>query len=230
MKKLIIMAAILATGQSNGMDAESILKKADEIRNPSNTYRMEVTVESTDGSHNRFEIAIGGKDKSLIKTLEPRRDVGKNFLMLEENMWAYVPNINRSLQVSLNQKISGQASNGDISRMRWHGDYDVTLEGEDKDHWQLLLVAKRNGLTYDKIRAWIKKKNFRPAKADYMTKTGRKIKHIEFVKFKKLAGGLRPSKMVITDATDSSKSSILRIRKMKKTAIPGSYFVTENLK
>ncbi len=130
MKYRIIIMTFLFASNVFAIDADTILMKADEIRNPSHTYRMEVSVQSSDGSHNRFEISIGGKDRSLIKTLKPRRDVGKNFLMIEENMWAYVPNINRSLRVSLNQKISGQASNGDISRMRWHGDYNATLEKE----------------------------------------------------------------------------------------------------
>lgn len=230
MKILLTLVSLLVSWQSYAIDPDSILLKADEIRNPSNTYRMQVSVSSSDGSRNEFEISIGGKDKSLIKTLNPRRDVGKNFLMLQENMWAYVPNINRSLRVSLNQKISGQASNGDISRMRWYGDYEASLEKDLDGSWQLLLVAKKKGLTYDKIRAWIEKETYRPIKADYMTKTGRRIKHIDFVEFKKLAGGLRPSKMIITDATDSSKSSVLTIDKMWKTTIPSSYFVTENLK
>ena len=230
MKLFISLACLLLTSSLYGVDAASILQKADEIRNPTGTFRMEVTVDNSDGSHNRFEINIGGKNKSLIKTLKPRRDVGKNFLMIDENMWAFVPNINRSLRVSLNQKISGQASNGDISRMRWHGDYSAILEGENKKSWQLLLTASKKGLTYDKIRVWVAKKSFRPIKADLMTKNGRKIKDIVFKKFKKIAGGTRPVKMIITDATDSSKSTVLRIKKMTELKIPDSFFVTENLK
>lgn len=230
MKIFLATLGLLTSTSLFSQSASKILKNADEIRNPSSTYRMEVTVDSSDGSHNRFEINIGGKNRSLIKTLKPKRDVGKNFLMIDENMWAFVPNINRSLRVSLNQKISGQASNGDISRMRWHGDYDVKIEKQDAKSWQLILTANKKGLTYDKIRAWIAKKTFRPIKAEFMTKAGRKIKNIEFKKFKKIAGGTRPVEMLITDATDSSKSSILRIKKMKKAKIPETFFTTENLK
>ena len=69
--------------------------------------------------------------------------------------------------------------------MRWSGDYSAKIEKETPKAWQLMLEANKKGLTYDKIRAWIAKKNYRPIKAEYMTKTGRKIKYIEFQKFKK---------------------------------------------
>lgn len=210
--------------------AEQILTRADEIRNPSVSYRMQVTVDSTDDGHNAYEIMIGGKDHSIIKTLKPEREVGKNFLMVQENMWAYIPNIGRSVRVSLNQKLSGQASNGDISRMRWQGDYKSRIESENSSSWVLFLEANKKGLTYEKIRVWISKANFRPVKAEYLTATEKVLKYVNFSGYRQIAGAIRPTEITIVNAHDKSKKSVLRIQKMWKMDIPESYFAENNLR
>jgi outer membrane lipoprotein-sorting protein len=210
--------------------AQEILKKADEIRNPSKTYGMEVTVDSTDDEHFRFHISIGGKARSLIKTLKPKREVGKNYLMIDETMWAFIPNIGRSVRVSLNQKISGQASNGDISRMRWYGDYKPEIVAQNKKAWVLHLKALKKGLTYEQIKVWIDKQNYRPVKAEYLTGSGKPLKYVTFTGFQQIAGAVRPTKILIRNAHDKSKQSTLRIRKMWKTDIPSSHFTQNNLR
>lgn len=145
---------------------ESILQKADEVRNPSASFKMEVEVKNPGGDDTSvFEVALKGKEKTMIKTLEPSRDKGRNMLMLNEDMWAYIPNLKRSVRISLNQKLTGQAANGDISRMRWAGDYDAKIESQDATKWVLFLTATKKGLTYDKIRATVDKKSFHPLKA-----------------------------------------------------------------
>lgn len=211
------------------LSAEQILEKADEIRNPSSTYKMEVSVESTNDPTFKFEINIGGKESSLIRTLEPSREVGKNYLMLNENMWAYIPNIKRAIRVTLNQKLTGQAANGDISRMRWYGDYDGKIESENADQWVLFLTAKRTGLTYDKIRVAIDKKNFRPMHGEYLTTQGKVLKKIQFVEYAAMAGAIRPIKMVLTNAQKEGEQSTLRILKMADSTFPANFFTEGNL-
>lgn len=222
-------SALPKSSTEGPLSAASILEKADEIRNPSSTYQMEVAVESTSESTFRFEINIGGKDASLIRTLEPSREVGKNYLMLGENMWAYIPNIKRSIRVTLNQKLTGQASNGDISRMRWYGDYDAKIESENSGEWVLFLTAKKSGLTYDKIRVAIDKKNFRPVHGEYLTTQGKVLKKIDFVEYAAMAGAIRPIRMVLTNAQKEGDQSTLRILKMAESSYPANFFTEGNL-
>jgi len=235
MKMIYIFAAVLTFALHGSsleaqISADQVLMRADEIRNPSVSYRMQVTVDSSDDGHSGFEILIGGKDRSIIRTQKPEREVGKNFLMVEENMWAFIPNISRSVRVSLNQKISGQASNGDISRMRWHGDYAAKIESENNQAWALFLTANKRGLTYDKIRVWIAKENFRPIKAEYLSATGKVLKYVDFGGYKQIAGAIRPTEISIVNAHDRSKTSVLRIQQMVKTDIPQSFFTENNLR
>ncbi len=230
MKTWILFIGLLSS--TTGVAAENaaeILKKADEIRSPSNSYRMEVTVDSTDDSHFRFEISIGGKDASIIRTLEPKRENGKNYLMLNEDMWAFIPNIKRSVRVTLNQKLTGQAANGDISRMRWFGDYDAKLESETPEEFVLFLSAKRRGLTYDKIRVWISKKTYAPVRGEYLTQQEKVLKFVTFTEYKPMAGALRPTRIVIENAAKKGEKSTLQIQLMEEKKFPESFFSQNSL-
>ena len=213
-----------------GQSADEILRKADEIRAPSQSYLMEVSVDSNDAAPFRFSISIGGKDSSVIRTLAPSREVGKNYLMVAEDMWAYIPNIRRAIRVTLNQKLTGQAANGDISRMRWYGDYNAEIEKEDTKSWTLMLTAKKQGLTYDKIRVRIDKNTFRPIDGSYLTKQGRSLKHVSFDDYKQIAGAVRPTKIMIRSADNKNHFSILRILKMKQATFPSSLFTQTSLR
>jgi len=209
---------------------ETILKKADEVRNPGDSFRMKVQVETEGQDTALFSVATKGKDKTQIRTLKPKRDRGRNLLMLEENMWVYIPNLKRSVRISLNQKLSGQAANGDISRMRWAGDYKATVESENKKQWVLLLEATKKGLTYEKIRATIQKGNFRPLSAEYLTKNGKMLKKATFKGYREIAGGVRPTVIEIQDVTRTSDKSVIKILELKEAKLKDSLFHQNNLK
>jgi outer membrane lipoprotein-sorting protein len=219
-------------GVAANLHPDEILRKADEIRNPSESYLMEVELNNGIQGDNRsvFEVAIQGNHKTLIKTLEPLRDRGRNMLMLDENMWAFIPNLNRSVRVSLSQKLTGQAANGDISRMRWSGDYQPQIETDTPQDWVLFLSSVKKGLTYEKLRVWIDKKTYFPKKAQYLTLDGKILKNVSYEEPKELAGKLRPSIMKIQDAIRPDEVSIIHVNKMQVKTFPASLMNQNSLR
>lgn len=211
------------------LSAADILQRCDEVRNPAESYEMTVEVLNHDGTSSRFQVYTKGNDTTLIKTIAPKRDVGRDLLMVGENMWAYVPNLKRSVRVSLSQKLSGQAANGDIARMRWADDYEADLLASSEDHWELALKAKKKGLTYDRLKVWIKRKNFHPIKAHYLALSGKLLKSSEFKEFKPIAGRVRPTKMVIEDAHAKQRTSTIIIEHMEKSDFPALWFKPDQL-
>jgi outer membrane lipoprotein-sorting protein len=209
---------------------DEILRRADSVRNPGETYLMKVEVTSKDSDKAVFEVSLDGNSKTFIKTLEPARDRGRNLLMLGEDMWVYMPNLKRSVRVSLSQKLTGQAANGDISRMRWAGDYDATIESETEKSWTLLLSAKRKGLTYDKIRAVIEKNTFHPLAAEFLTPAGKPLKRATYGDFKTLLGRMRPHTMKVQDAIRPDDVSVIRVTNMEVKSFPASLFNQNSLR
>lgn len=206
---------------------EDLLKRADEIRNPSGDFKMAVEVETEDGI-SRFEVQVKGKDKSLLLTQFPARDKGRNMLMLGKDFYLYLPNLKRSMRLSLAQKLSGQVANGDIARTRWLGDYSVSLlKSEGLFSW-LKLEAKTSGLTYQNIHLKVETQSGKPIESEYFSVDGKVLlKKAQFLDFKELAGGMRPGLIEIQDV--SGKKSKIKINSMQQITLQDSNFTQGKL-
>ncbi|MBU6374831.1 MAG: outer membrane lipoprotein-sorting protein [Bdellovibrionales bacterium] len=222
--RLLGLAFISSIGinSSHSMAAvspEQILKNVDDVRNPSESYQMRVRI-----GDSLFEVKIEGNSKTLIETLEPARDHGRDMLMIGEEMWAYVPNLKRAVRVSLSQKLTGQAANGDISRMRWAGDYQPKVISETPQTWTLDLTALKKGLTYERIRVEVEKKTFHPQTAEFQTASSKPLKRAVFGRFKLIAGRVRPTELQISSAVNVNERSTIQVEAMEKKAFPAALF------
>lgn len=226
MKALILVLSLLAAPPTLGglEDPAEILRKVDAIRNPSESYEMKVRI-----GESLFLVLISGNSKTIVKTLEPVRDRGRDLLMIDEEMWAYIPNLKRAVRVSLSQKLTGQAANGDISRMRWSGDYAAQLESQEAGEWVLALRANKKGLTYERIRVWVSKKDYSPKKAEYLTDSGKILKRASFERYQMMAGRMRPTRLEIESAVNSSERSTLEVSSMTPKKFSDSIFNPQRL-
>lgn len=210
--------------------AKDLLVEVDEFRNPSDSYSMKVRIKSsTESEDSVFLVYLKGNNKTLIKVEEPKKMLKRNMLMIGENMWVYVPNLKRSVRVSLNQKLTGEAANGDISRMRWAGDYSYKVASKTKTEWKLDLTANKEGLTYAKINVWISAKDKRPIKAEFLTLSGKIIKTAKYLDYRQTLGKMRPRKINIVDSLKKNNYSDIIIESMDNKNFPDSLFTEKSL-
>jgi hypothetical protein len=149
-------------------------------------------------------------------------------LMLDRDFNAYIPNLKRTMKLSLGQKLQGQVANGDISRTRWYGDYEPTIEKSENGEDQLLLKGIKENLTYAWIRLWLEKESHRPLRAEYLGLNGKtKLKQAFFENYKMIAGARRPNTIRIQD-TGGHTSQIV-ILSMNKKQLPDSFFTVHNM-
>ena len=226
------MKLLLLLGLSLSLNAFSsdLLEEVDSFRNPSDSYAMNVRIVSSNESEEaKFLVYLKGNTKTLIKVLGPKKNMGRNMLMIGENMWVYVPNIKRSVRVSLNQKLTGEAANGDISRMRWAGDYTHKVVKKGKEEIELFLEANKPGLTYSKIKVWISAKDKRPLKAEFLTLSSKVIKTATYEKYASSLGKMRPGLIHIVDNLRKDQYSDIFIDKMENKNFPDALFVEKSL-
>jgi outer membrane lipoprotein-sorting protein len=222
MKSFAIISILFFSTLTWADKAQDIIKRADDIRNPAESYEMSIEVKGEDDV-SEFEVFLKGQDRTIIVTKSPAQDKGRNMLMLDRDFHAYVPNLKRSVRLSLSQKLSGQVANGDISRTRWHGDYAPKIESENASEIQLLLEGKKENLTYAWIRLWVEKSTGRPLRAEYLGLNGKTVlKKAYFENYKALAGAQRPTQIRIEDK--ANKSSIITIKKMNKKDFDDAFF------
>jgi len=169
-------------------DAQSILKDSDQARGgglPGIVW--EIRLRSRDGDRvdepQRLIVKAVG-ESSVAETLEPARSKGGKLLQVERNMWLMRPGLSKPIPISPRQRMSGQASNGDIAATNYAGDYDAQLGGEEsvdgEPCYVLELTAKHKRTTYDRIRYWVSTKRTVAVKAEFFSLSGKLLKSARF--------------------------------------------------
>ena len=123
-------------------------------------------------------------ESSVAETQEPPRFKGSKLLQVDRNMWLTKPGLSKPIPISPRQRMSGQASNGDIAATNYAGDYDAQLRGEetiDSERCHVLeLTAKHKRTTYDRIRYWVSVKSETALKAESYSLSGKLLKTARF--------------------------------------------------
>ena len=217
---------------------DEIVKKVDNVRNPEMDYT--VTAKVTSHKVNRpdrigvYEVLMKGRENTIVKTMEPQTERGRSLLMRGPDFWAFFPEVSKPLRISLQEKLTGDVSNGDIARTNFSADYASTmLRDEDvagKPHHVLELKAKTETATYGKVVLWVEKDTFRPLKAEFYAISGRFLKTCSYEVYKTLAGEERPSRLMLTDAVIKGQYSVIEYDNMVVAEIPEKYFSKEYLK
>ena len=90
----------------------------------------------------------------LVRFADPN-DKGKLMLMVEDAMWLYMPSTSQPIRVTPLQRLSGNASNGDVAQTSLTANYTAALVGDESLEGEpahvLELTAKRKSATYQII-------------------------------------------------------------------------------
>jgi outer membrane lipoprotein-sorting protein len=218
--------------------ADQILKKADDIRNPQLDYECRVKVtDSVDGKkpkESSFSVMVKGRDKSVVETLAPAVDRGRVLLMNGNNYWGYLPNVSKPLRISLQEKLTGEVANGDLSRTNFSGDYTPSLKEtkmvKGEKFFILNLEAKTKEVTYGRVALWVRADSFRPHYAEFYALSGRKLKTCKYDGYKEFGGAVRPTRLVMTDAVRTGASSVLEYSAITVKPLPEKYFTKDYMK
>jgi hypothetical protein len=233
---VIFTAAILALpAQAAPPPPEQLLQEADRARGVGEGgLTWTVVVEATeDGETTRriFLIRTRGSD-ALAETRAPDRARGELLLFSDGNLWFFKPGLRKPVAISARQRLSGEASNGDIARTRFAHDYEATHAGEElvdgEETWKLELKARGKSVTYDRIRYWVSKSRRLGVKAEFLTVSGEvlKVATFEYGNSLETATGAIPflSQTRISDAVVPTNFTVLRFNAPRREDHPATLF------
>jgi hypothetical protein len=227
--------------------AQDIVAASDKVRNPGQPFRLTSTLlEYISGKlRNRVVLVVYAKEdaqtrqfRNLVRYVEPPRDRGKMVLLDGTRMWFYDPASKVSIRISPQQRLLGQASNGDVVTVNLARDYRATLAGGDKlldadrkerDCWRLKLAAATDDAVYSRIEYWIERGTYRPVKGKYYSDSGRLLKIAYFRSYREELGAARPTETIIIDAVDSNLVTTMQYSDYRFETIPEAWFQREFL-
>ena len=218
--------------------ARSILEKADQIRFPQEGFQVDVAIVSTSEGNapeeRKYRVLSKGNENSIVMVVEPASERGQILLMRGRDLWLFLPSVSQPVRLSMSQRLTGQVANGDLARANFMGDYNPRvlrtdlLDGE-KYH-VLELTAVDRGVTYQRVLLWVRQSNNYPHKAEFYSASGRLLKTCSYRDFEKMAGKVRPTKLVIEDALRKGDQSVLDYSAMKLRDLPEKVFTKDYLK
>jgi hypothetical protein len=175
---------LLSTAVNAAPDAQALLKQADRARGgglPGIVWDIRLTSRDGDKIAEAQRLQVRAvDDASVAEVLEPLRSKGTKMLQVEHNMWLTRPGLSKPIPISPRQRMSGQASNGDIAATNYAGDYEAKLVSEEKLNGELCyvldLTARHKRTTYDKIRYWISVEREVGVKAEFYSLSGKLLK------------------------------------------------------
>ncbi len=248
LKILLFFSFLLGLSSvSAAPSADDILAASDAIRNPGRPFSVTVTLTefqsgkqvdtSTLVSYSRTQ-EKGGQFSSLIRFVLPARDAGKLMLKNGNDMWFYDPTSKASVRLSPQQRLLGQASNGDVATVNFAKDYKAALLGDDdiqdgerrtrKAH-KLALIAAAPDATYASIEMWVDAENNRPIKARFFAESSRLLKTAYYRHYQPQLGAERPTETVIIDGLNPQSVTLMRFSDYKARAVPDAWMQRDYL-
>lgn len=229
--------------------ALEIIRRADEVRSPNKPFRYTLTISEykagVDQPENKQILDISmrfikpdGETKadarSLARLIFPPRDRGKVLFSDGYALWFYTPELRRPVPVSPQQRLIGQIANGDVIVTNFEYAYHATLQEEvpcgEKICYSLLLERKSAEATWPKIRYYVEKEgDNRPFKASYYSLDDRLFKEVTYHDFKPVLGRMRPTKIVVQDARNGKRYSVMEYSNIRLESLPESWFTRESI-
>jgi outer membrane lipoprotein-sorting protein len=203
MKKSVFVLALIF-GMNFPVDssaletANELLKRVDSKLMPESyeAYRRLIN-EEPNGKKKEYTFFTlkKGTDKVALLYLAPASEKGRSTLRLGENMWLFIPNVNKPVRItSLQSVVGGVFNNADIMAVEYSAEYDAEYDSETSKERILNLKAKNKTVTYDKLKMWITKNGEYLRKVECYGSSGVLIKTLEFKDDKSFGGGIfRPS-------------------------------------
>jgi len=216
---------------------QEIVKRADDARGPAGDLSFHVEVKDYNGDSllrtNRYHVYSKGEKYVLVETEYPERLQGRKLLMREDDVWLYLPSIKQPTRISLQQKLTGEVSNGDLAKTSFHDDYAPKLLGLDKvgsnSYFKILLSARTKSCTYRRIKLWVNTRTYQPLRAEYFAISGKLLKTSDFFDPKPALGEPRMSQVVIRDALEPGRRSVLHYYGYHRENLDESFFSKESL-
>ncbi len=224
-------------------DASTFLAKADDYRNfkgQSFVFDLQLISKEPDKADQTFtlKVEILNSHTSLVIYHEPVSERGKALLMAEQNLWFHTPSSQKPIRITPQQRLLGEAANGDVASTDFSGDYDpkyIAAETVDGIACHVLeLTAKPGSLaTYDKLTLWLRQDDFKPYKADFLAASGKLLKTAYYQRYEKLAdlgGKEQLTRIRIVNPLIAGKETLMDYANFKVVELPTSRFTATGLR
>jgi len=220
--------AVLPRVSNASANAQELLAQFDALRNPSRPFAFTTTLlEYRDGRQKETltlrayasPSVASGQFRSIVWFQAPAQDIGKLMLKDGSNLWFFDPTSKATVRISPQQRLLGQAANGDVVATNFSVDYAARIDGEETiingerssvSCTRLALDARTPEATYHHALLWLQRGTSVPVKAQFFVESGILLKTAFYRRLRPVLGADRPTEIVLIDGLDPKWITVMK--------------------
>ena len=184
---------------------EELLLATDDVQRGSSSHammRMEVKTRRYERSM-KMEVWSLGTERSLVRILEPVKDAGITTLKVDENLWNYLPKVDRTMKVPSGMMsgswMGSHFSNDDLVRdSRLSDDFSCSFEarpsGEQADFVIACVPGEEAAVVWGKLLVTISGDRV-PRSIVYFDEDGERVRTMTYSEVREINGRMTPMRM-----------------------------------
>jgi outer membrane lipoprotein-sorting protein len=190
-----------------------IIKKSDAVmRGTTSQGEYEMIVKTPRWERTiKMENWSEGTKKAFIKINYPPRDKGVTFLKLDNEMWQYVPKVERMIKIPpsmmLQSWMGSDFTNDDlVKESSIVDDYNAKLLSENNNSWNVELTPKPDAaVTWSKVVIAIDKNTYLPKISEFYDEDGELVRVMTYSEIKKIGDRYFPMHWLIEPKTSDKE-------------------------
>ena len=242
-RRSVLLFFFLIPGMASAQTATEIIEQMQQVMRGESSYsEMKMTIERPRYAR---EVSMKswalGDEYSLILITEPARDEGTTYLKRENEIWNYVPTIDRTIKMPpsmMSQSWMGSDfTNDDLVRESSAiDDYDHSVLNEEsyegREAWVMELIPKPEApVVWGKVLIWVDKQEYIQLRIENYDQNGEVANHMEFSDIREMGGRTIPAKMTMIPADKPDQRTVLEYRELDfNINIDKGFFTQQNMR
>jgi outer membrane lipoprotein-sorting protein len=225
------------------LSAKEIVKISDDLmRGDTNQgiYTMQVITPSWQREL-KLQVNNKGRNRTLIRILEPAKENGIGTLRIDHEMWNYLPQVEKTIKIPpslmLQPWMGSDFANDDLVKessivddYTHHIEMTGTIDG--KIIYKTVLTPKPDApVIWGKLVRWIRAEDFVPLREDFYNEHGKIVKVLLYTDIGPVSDRIIPRTWTMLSKTKPGNSTIIRLMDVSyNEEIDDNIFTLQNLK
>lgn len=218
---VLLLLAVNISIPVYGQTAEEVVQRAsDKMQGESSIAQMTMKIVRPDWERSvSMKAWSKGQDYSMILITAPARDQGTAFLKRGNEIWNWLPDINRTIKMPpsmMSQSWMGSDfDNNDLVReSSIVVDYDHSFAGDSTlsgyETYKVNMVPKEDApIVWDKVVVYISKEEYLQLRTEFYDEDGTMVRLMEGSDVREIGGRLLPSRMEMFPMEEDGHKTVI---------------------
>ncbi len=216
---LLLAGAVVAPAADTAADAEALMRRVDDLwRGESSHARMTMSVVTRRYRRTlTMEAWSKGTEQSLVRILAPKKDRGIATLKVDDNIWNYLPKINRVTKIPpsmmMGSWMGSHFTNDDlVKESSYEEDYAsrISYAGprDGREIYEVTAEPRPDAVVvWGRVVMEIAQEDLLPLRAIYYDEDGVQAREIRFLEPRRFGERVLPTRLVLTPADKPGEST-----------------------